>query len=201
MVGRAALRGRLRPRRDEIEKWQTVAHGPPIPENFGERRTIRAACSDLERAERQRRFRLLLLRRAYPLAHWLPPEAVLHLARVDLDPEGTRLLLTLVTGTKIMDTGDRIVLQGRPDDVAVEEMAACVERRRWPLVEVSGDEQFRTEMSRQLMLRGVEVVDCPLPAAEQAELMRQAGGFDWREVDEPPAPLPVPVPPWATEIA
>lgn len=191
----------MKHRRDDVGRWQTVAHGPPPTENFGERRTIRAACSDAERAERQRRFRLLLLRRAYPLAHWLPPEAVLHLARVDLDPEGTRLLLTLSSGTKIMDTGDRIVLQGRPDDVAVEEMAACVERRKWPLVEVSGDERFRMEMSRELLLRGIEVVDCPLPADEQAELRRRAGGFDWREVDELPAPLPVPVPPWANEIA
>lgn len=139
---------------------------------------MRAACTDAERAERQRRFRLLLLRHAYPLSVWLPPEAVLHLARVDYDPASARLVLTLTSGTKILDTGDRILVHGHADDIAVSEMAACVERRGWSSVVVEGADEFRREMARELIIRGIEVEDCPLSHEERAFLLGRKMGHD-----------------------
>lgn len=199
-----AMRLRLEGKREALAALRDRSGTPPLPPNFGQRRAIRLVTTDEGRVERQRRFRLLLLRRAYPLSHWLPPEAVLHLARVDLDPEGTRLLLTLTSGTKLLDTGDRILVQGHADDITVAEMAACVERRGWMMVEVSGDPAFRIEMSRELLSRGIEVADCPLPAEEAAALRREAGGFDWRLVDgtgDQDWVPPVPRPPWADQLS
>lgn len=116
----------------------------------------------------------MLLRHAYPLSVWLPPDAVLHLARVDYDPASARLVLTLITGTKILDTGDRVLVQGYPDDIAVSEMAACVERRGWSSVVVEGADEFRQEMARELIARGIEVEDCPLDPREVQELRTRA---------------------------
>jgi hypothetical protein len=115
-----------------------------------------------------------MLRRAYPLSVWLPAEAVLHLARVDYEPASARLVLTLVTGTKILDTGDRVLLQGHTDDVSVTELVACVERRGWSSVVVEGDHEFRCEMARELLRRGIQVLDCPLSWDEQEALRREA---------------------------
>jgi hypothetical protein len=128
-----------------------------------------------------------MLRHAYPLSVWLPPEAVLHLARVDYDPASARLVLTLITGTKILDTGDRVLLQGHADDIAVSEMAACVERRGWSSVVVEGADEFRREMARELLSRGIEVEDCPLDPREVEQLrMRAMEGT-------PPSLVPSPV--------
>ena len=91
-----------------------------------------------EREESVRRFRVMLLRRAYPLADHLPPRAVLNLRRVDVDPQGRYVMLTLHTGTQLLDTGDRITVRGEADDVAVEELVSCCERRGWARVEVHG---------------------------------------------------------------
>jgi hypothetical protein len=97
---------------------------------------------------------------------------VLFVSRVDYDPASARLVLTLITGTKILDTGDRILLQGHADDVSVSEMAACVERRGWGSVVIEGTPEFRSEMARELIARGIEVVDCPLPWDEQEHLRK-----------------------------
>ncbi len=160
---------------------------------------------------RKARFRILLLRQAYWLSCWLPEEAVMNVRRIDRDPEGLWVRLTLNNGARLLDTGDRITVRGLIDDVAIDEMAECVGRRGWTEVEITGDPEFRTRMARELLLRGIEVRDCPLPPKEVAELRRRAGGFDWRTVGyaddgsvepvaEPPAALPVPVPPWLGEL-
>ena len=167
------MRARLDPA--EVRAWQESIRRPPFGQAFGERRVVRVACDDEERAERQRRFRLLMLRRAYPLCAWLPPEAVLHMARVDWEPVSGRLLLVLTSGTRLLDSGDRILLKGHADDLSVSEMAACVERRGWPVVAIEGDPEFRAEIARELLRRGIEVEDCPLPEAEVTALRAEAG--------------------------
>lgn len=164
-------------------------------------RTVRAIESEEAARKRKARFRILLLRRAYNLSCWLPAEAVLNLRRIDGDEQGAWVMLTLNSGTRLLDTGDRITVRGLVDDVAADELAECVERRGWREVDISGDPEFRVRMARELMARGVEVRDCPLPAEEQEELRRRAGGFDWRLVDDPAPEPPAPRPPWATELA
>lgn len=135
-------------------------------------RSVTVVEPDVARRERRMRFHLLLIRRAYPLAQWLPPLAVANLSRVDYDPESARLMLTLWSGTRILDAGDRLTVRGVVNDVALHELAECVERREWERVEVTGDRDFRMQMSRELIMRGIEVVDCPLAAWEIQEIQR-----------------------------
>lgn len=130
----------------------------------------RIACADDDGSERHRRFRVLLLRRAYRLVEWLPPEAVLNIRRIDEDPMGRFVRLTLHSGTQLLDAGDRITVRGVADDVAVDELVACVVRRGWRSVKVDGDEEFREAVARELLRAGVEVVDCPLDAEEVAAI-------------------------------
>jgi hypothetical protein len=124
----------------------------------------------VEQRLRRERFRLLILRRAYKLDYWLPPEVIINVRRIDWDDTGARLLLTLWSGTQILDTGDRITVRGTVDDVAISELVACVERRGWTSVVVTGDDDFRIAASRELMRRGIEVLDCTLSQDEQERL-------------------------------
>lgn len=167
-----------------------------LPEGTGNR-TITCADGERDRRDRQLRFRALLLRRAYVLANHLPLDAVLNLRRVDTDPSGRYVLLTLWSGTQLLDTGDRIVVRGTADDIAISEMVACAERRGWRSVEVTGSEEFRREASRALLMRGIDVVDCPLSEAEQAALRRNGMGMDWEALEGMAVPGMAPRPPWA----
>lgn len=130
----------------------------------------RIACADDDGNERHRRFRVMLLRRAYGLADWLPPEAVLNLRRIDEDPMGRFVCLTLNSGTQLLDAGDRITVRGVADEVTVEELVACVLRRGWQSVKVDGEPEFREAVARELLRAGVEVVDCPLSQDEVAAI-------------------------------
>ncbi len=147
--------------------------------------------------ERRLRFLALVVKRTYKLVDYLPVEAVLALRRVDVEEDGKYVMLTLWSGTQILDTGDKITVKGPADDVAVAELVACVARRGWQAVEVDGDPEFRVAAARELLRQGIKVLDCPLSDEEQAELREEAAGlgFDWAVLDE--APAYVPVPPWA----
>lgn len=146
-----------------------------LPDGTGNR-SVSCAEDERGRRERQLRFRALLLRRAYVLAEHLPLVAVLNLRRIDVDPSGRFVLLTLWSGTQLLDTGDRITVRGNADDVAIDELVACVQRRGWQAVEVNGSPEFRIGAARALLLCGIEVVDCPLSEGEQAILHTEAAG-------------------------
>lgn len=156
-----------------LDMWRAEIRGPLKPVQGATNRTIRVAEPETELRLRRERFRLLLLRRAYRLDYWLPPEVIINVRRIDWDDTGARLLLTLWSGTQILDTGDRITVRGTVDDVAVAELVACVERRGWTSVVVTGDDEFRIAASRELMRRGIEVEDCPLSWDEQERLREQ----------------------------
>lgn len=159
-----------------LDAWKAqVCRGPLTPVRGATNRSIRVAEAEPELRFRRERFRLLLLRKAYRLDCWLPPEALLNVRRIDWDDTGARLLLTLWSGTQLLDTGDRIVMRGHADDVSVREMAACVERRGWGSVVVEGDQRFSQEMARELLRRGIEVEDCPLLPGEVEALRAEAG--------------------------
>lgn len=162
------------------------------PLDGGSNRTLRCADADDECRERHARFCAMLLRRAYCLADHLPLGAVLNLARVDVDPKGWFVMLTLRSGTQLLDTGDRITVRGNVADVAVSELVACVERRGWGAVVLTGDDEFRMAASRELLRRGIAVVDCPLDEDEQATLRAEAKGpgLDWSTTDTATAHVP-----------
>ena len=164
---------------------------PPLqvlPEAWN--RTVQAAESERARRKRRAAFLAVLLKRAYSLSEWLPPETLLHVRRVDVHPQTGTVLITLNSGTRILDRGDRITVRGTADDVAIKELVACVGRRGWTAVEVTGNEEFRTEASRALLLRGIDVVDCPLSEAERAALRGRGPGVDWEAVEREPEPRP-----------
>ena len=146
------------------------------PLNGGSNHSVQCADGDDECRERRARFRVMLLRRAYCLADHLPLDAVLNLARVDVDPQGRFILLTLRSGTQLLDTGDRVTVRGEMDDVALSELVACVQRRGWGTVVLTGDEGFRAAASRELLRRGIDVMDCPLDDDEQQALRQEAHG-------------------------
>lgn len=184
---RADRAARLRAMVDEA----TPARLAWLPPGTGNR-SIRCAESGVSVRERQLRFRALLLRRAYSLADYLPPEAVLNLRRVDHDPFNSFVLLTLWSGTQLLDTGDCITVRGVVDDVAVSELVACVERRGWGAVVLTGDDGFRMAASRELLRRGIGVVDCPLDEDEQETLRQEAAGLGpaMAGMEEAAAPVP-----------
>lgn len=171
--------------RDTVRPW-------PRPLDGGNNRTLQCADGDDECRDRRARFRVLLLRRAYCLADHLPLDAVLNLARVDVDPQGRYVMLTLHSGTQLLDTGDRVTVRGTVDDVAMSELVACVERRGWGAVVLTGDQGFRVAASRELLRRGIAVVDCLLDEDEQAILRAEAKGpgLDWSTPDAATAHVP-----------
>ncbi len=187
-------------REDSHKRLQTMLESvqePIIPlSRDTPNRTVQCAEDERSVRERRRRFRALLLRRAYSLSDHLPVEAVANLRRVDVDPDGKFVLLTLNSGTRLLDTGDRVTVRGVSDDIAITEVVACCARRGWQCVEVSGDEAFRLAASRELLRQGIEVLDCPLSLEEQTELRAEADshGFDWSALEA--ETVYAPTPPW-----
>ena len=165
----------------------------------GVNRTIRTAESEKARRKRKAAFLAVLLRRAYSLSAWLSPETLLHLQRVDIDARTGTVLITLTTGTRILDTGDKVTIRGPIEDLAIKEMVACAARRVWQSVEVTGSHEFRVAASRALLADGIDVVDSPLSPGEQAALRGEGVGFDWSVLgdEERDVPVPAPRPPWA----
>lgn len=155
-----------------LDDQASAIRRPDLTSPAGINRTIRGVEADGEVRARKLKFRTMLIRRAYALNEWLDPAIVLNIARVDADGQGKFVLLTLTNGAQLLDTGDRITVRGEADDITIGEMVACVERRGWSVVEVSGDLEFRMAASRELILLGIEVLDCPLSALEIQEILR-----------------------------
>jgi hypothetical protein len=135
-------------------------------------------------------FRASLIRKAYHL-NWLPESVVQNIKFVKVDADTPSVTLTLTTGTRIIDTGDRISLVGEVDDVSVDELVACITRRGWKSVELTGDDEFRREATRRLMrlVPPVEVKDNPLDPLERSairiEMAGDVEGVDWESVLAP----------------
>lgn len=140
----------------------------PLPGEFN--RTMGVDEGDAARRRRRAAFLAVLLRKAYGL-DWMPPGALLHLQRVDVDAGTGIVLITLTNGAHILDTGDRITLRGDVGELSVAEMADCALRRGWDSVVLTGNEEFRATASRALLRRGIRVIDCPLSHFEQEALL------------------------------
>nr|WP_249732312.1 LPD7 domain-containing protein [Roseococcus sp. SDR] len=178
LIDVAAIQGRfgLPQDRARLLTWSEQVRGPVKRVARVEgvaSRTIRVAEPEPDLRLRRERFRLVLLRQAYRLDYWLPPEAIVNVRRIDRDKAGAWLLLTLWSGAQLLDTGDRITVRGKADDVAISELVSCVQRRSWASVVVTGDDEFRANASRELLARGIEVEDCPLSWDEQERLREQ----------------------------
>ena len=93
---------------------------------------------------------------------------------IDVDRERRAVILTLRSGTRLIDRLDRIDVVSNADDVAVDEMTEAVRRRGWDAVEVYGDLAFRraTALRLQLLEPPVAVADSPLTEVDDAETER-----------------------------
>lgn len=159
---------------DWIERSLDGVNPPIRPLPLARNRTIEVAEGDSQRRRRRTAFHALLLRQAYSIQGWMPPEMLVHLERVDVEPVTGRVVITLTTGALLLDTGDKITLRGEVDDISIAEMAQCILRKGWSEVILTGDDEFRVEMSRELLSMGVEVRDCPLTKEEQRKIREAA---------------------------
>ena len=168
---------------------QSLRRGPAVNSVIPLRAITRIEKSDHVQDDR-RSFKAMLMRRAY--GHdWLPSSTVQNIARVNFDTNAGVVRLTLNTGTIIYDSADRIVLQGKVDDISVDELVACIARRGWKSVELTGDDDFKREATRRLMrlVPPVEVQDNPLDPLERSairiEMSGETQGVDWESVLSP----------------
>jgi hypothetical protein len=118
---------------------------------------------------RRRRWIALCLRQADNLS-WVPDSVAAHIVTVAWRAEDEALVMTLDTGARVVDRFDRIELAGAADDVAIAGLVACVQRRGWQAVRVSGSDGFRAAAARALLTVGIAVENPPLCEAEVAML-------------------------------
>jgi hypothetical protein len=108
----------------------------------------------------------------------VPASVVANLAHIDVDQANQAVILTLRSGTRIIDQRTRIHVVGTTDDVAVGEMVAAVQRRGWDAVRLHGSPAFQraAAIRLQLLEPPVIVADSPLSDEDMAavERMRQA---------------------------
>ncbi|WP_408886209.1 LPD7 domain-containing protein [Lichenicoccus roseus] len=104
----------------------------------------------------------------------MPEGIARNLRAVDIDIARGAVILTLTSGTRIVDRQDRIDVVGVVDDVAVSELVEAVRRRGWDAVEVTGDAHFRRAVAWGLALLDppVAVASSPLLEADQVEIER-----------------------------
>lgn len=128
---------------------------------------------------RRRRWLAAAMREAYDRG-WVPEEAVANLRHVRV--EGDSVVLTLMSGTRLVDRQDRIEIEGRVDDVSVSEIVEAVRRHGWPAVTVEGDMEFRVAAAKALLALEppVRVKGSVLSEFEEAEIE------DGRDTSAPP---------------
>ena len=134
---------------------------------------VRLAGTSRDREVRRRRWVARCLRRHYDL-DWVPETIAARIRAVTWHATLEAIVLTLDTGTRLVDRGDRIDVVGTADDVAIAELVACVRRRGWERVEVFGPPGFRTAAARALLEAGIEVENPPLPEEMVTMLLTKA---------------------------
>lgn len=144
-------------------QWTEAARPPPLA--LVRHRAVRRAGTSPDREIRRRRWLARCLRQAYDL-DWVPETIAARIRAVDWHAESQALILTLDTGTRLIDRHDRIDVVGTADDVAIAELVACVGRRGWEAVTVHGDAAFRAAATRALREAGIAVANAPAARPE-----------------------------------
>ena len=140
---------------------------PPLPSAPLRYWAVRRVETSPDREVRRRRWVARCLRQAYDL-DWVPETIAARIRAVDWHAESQALILSLDTGTRLVDRHDRIDVVGPADDVAIAELVACVSRRGWEAVTVYGDAAFRAAATRALLEAGIAVTDAPAARPEAA---------------------------------
>lgn len=175
---------------DEIRLLTARLRLGPNPAAAVTARTIRHAVGVPDRKARRAAWIAIQLRQAYHTG-WLPPSVADRIDRVKIDEQANAVVITLLSGTLLVDRRDRVDVIGRADDMAVEELAEAVRRRGWDTVVVEGDQEFRVAISRRLaaLRPPVHVVANPLSEFEIAEIL-DAGSPALPPASSPLAPSP-----------
>jgi Large polyvalent protein-associated domain 7 len=135
-------------------------------DSFGIRCTDPALPAEAER----QRWMACQVRHGADLA-WVPESVGSHILKVEWRGADEALVLTLCSGTQIIDRHDEVVALGEPDSTAIALMVACAQRHGWPSAAAHGSEEFRVAAARALLAAGIRVADPPLPADEVAKLL------------------------------
>jgi hypothetical protein len=149
-----------------------LRRGPPpaLPVSV---RGVRLVSQDTSEGRRGRRavWIAVQLRNAYDTG-WLPPSVADRIVKVQIDADARAVILTLITGTLLVDRLDRIEIVGRADDIAIAEITEAVHRRGWDTVTVEGDLNFRVSAAKSLyaLEPPVNVLQSPLSEFELAEI-------------------------------
>ena len=130
---------------------------------------------------RRRRRLAATMREAYGDLGWVPESVVVRLQ--DVRVEADAVVLTLVTGSRIVDRRDRVEIVGRVDDVSVAEIVEAVRRHGWPSVTVEGDMGFRVAATKALLALDppVRVEGSVLSEFEEAEIEDARAGRGMQE--------------------
>jgi hypothetical protein len=174
----ASLTAALRPPRNPAALAPEEA--PRLEWEAGEQRATRLDRPETRRAVillhpairpdgSHRRRLAAAMRRAYD-SGWVPESVTVRLRDVRVD--GDTVVLTLVTGSRILDRPDSIEIFGQADDVAVSEIVEAVGRKGWPMVAVQGSMDFRVAAAKALLALDppIRVERSPLSEFEEAEI-------------------------------
>ena len=88
----------------------------------------------------------------------MPEALVARIARVEWHAATRTVILTLDTGTRLLDRGDRIDVIGRADDLAIAELVASAQRKGWTAVRITGSAAFRRAAAQAFRDAGIAVV-------------------------------------------
>jgi hypothetical protein len=150
----------------------TIRLTPPTRNHFGVSLCTGLESND-ESLERHDRWIAAALRRAYDL-EWVPESVIVNIFNIEVDQARKAVILTLRSGTRIVDRRTRIDIIGQTDDVAIAEVVSAVQRRGWDAVRLHGPLAFQRAAAVQLQLLDppVIVADSPLTEADQIKLER-----------------------------
>lgn len=159
--------------RVDAVSWANQPHGAPTTHH--QRVGISRADSSPDVETRRRRWIAYCLRHAYKVG-WVPEVAAANVVQVEWRAAEEILVLTLRSGTQLIDRFDRIEVLGEADETAIAELVAAAKRRGWQAARVFGTPAFRVEAARALLAAGITVEDPPLSSAE-IEALRAAANI------------------------
>lgn len=94
------------------------------------------------------------------------------IARIEVDERSATVILTLTSGTKLIDRPTRIDVIGAADDITVAELMKAVRRRGWSAVSLTGDATFRRAVAWAMASADppIEVINSSLTCGDLVDI-------------------------------
>ena len=155
----------------EVQRLTAELHGVALVGPVRREIVLCASPGSLSASIRRRRWIAATMRDAYDMA-WVPESVAANIRDVFINEHHAAVVLTLWSGTRLVDRHDRIYVVGEVDDIAVAELVEAVRRRGWDAVELHGEDAFRRAAARALALvePPIAVAGNPLDPVELDEL-------------------------------